>query len=94
MPSVQRHVFETTQINVDGSAIATGPFRRLPLLTIFGERNDPLGFQPQWKQLFPNSRQVTVPKGNHFPMCDDPDLVADAIRAWHHDARGSIETSR
>src|SRR5207248_93993 len=30
----------------------TGPFRSLPLLTIFGERNDPLGFQPQWKQFF------------------------------------------
>jgi pimeloyl-ACP methyl ester carboxylesterase len=73
----------------------TGPFCRLPLLTIFGERNDPLGFQPQWKRLFPNSRQVTVPKGNHFPMCDDPSLVADAIRAWHHDVRGgSRETPR
>ncbi len=27
------------------NAIA-GPFRALPLLTIFGEYNDPLGFQP------------------------------------------------
>jgi pimeloyl-ACP methyl ester carboxylesterase len=63
----------------------TGPFRGLPLLTIFGQRNDPLGFQPQWKRLFPNCRQITIPKGNHFPMCDAPDLVADSIRAWHHD---------
>ena len=63
----------------------TGPFRPLPLLTIFGEKNDPLGFQPQWKQLFPTARQVTVPKGNHFPMCDDPDLVAQSIREWHRD---------
>jgi pimeloyl-ACP methyl ester carboxylesterase len=63
----------------------TGPFRRLPLLTIFGERNDPLGFQPQWKRLFPNARQVVIPKGNHFPMCDDPDLVATAIRSWHRE---------
>jgi pimeloyl-ACP methyl ester carboxylesterase len=62
----------------------TGPFRTLPLLTIFGEKNDPLGFQPHWKQLFPTARQVTVPKGNHFPMCDDPDLVAQSIRDWHH----------
>jgi haloalkane dehalogenase len=60
-----------------------GPLRRLPLLTIFGERNDPLGFQPQWKRLFPDCRQITIPKGNHFPMCDDPDLVAHAIRAWY-----------
>ena len=73
----------------------TGPFRHLPLLTIFGERNDPLGFQPQWKRLFPDSRQITIPKGNHFPMCDDPDLVADTIRAWHHECvPGSKETQQ
>ncbi len=62
-----------------------GRLGRLPLLTIFGERNDPLRFQPRWKALFPNARQVVVPKGNHFPMCDDPDLVADAIRQWHRE---------
>jgi pimeloyl-ACP methyl ester carboxylesterase len=73
----------------------TGPFRCLPLLTIFGERNDPLGFQPQWKRLFPGSRQITVPNGNHFPMCDDPGLVAGAIRAWHHEVLGaSMERPR
>ena len=62
-----------------------GPFQRLPLLTIFGERNDPLGFQPQWKRLFPDARQVVVRNGNHFPMCDDPDLVARSIREWHRE---------
>ena len=61
----------------------TGPFAGLPVLTIFGERNDPLGFQPQWKRLFPNAQQVVVVKGNHFPMCDDPELVARTIRTWH-----------
>jgi haloalkane dehalogenase len=61
----------------------SGPFRRLPAVTIFGERNDPLGFQPRWKQLFPEARQVVVPKGNHFPMCDAPDLVAATIRQFH-----------
>jgi len=60
-----------------------GPFRSLPLLTIFGERNDPLGFQRRWKSLFPEARQIVVEKGNHFPMCDDPQLVADALRFWH-----------
>ena len=64
------------------SALA-GPFAKLPLLTIFGERNDPLGFQPRWKQIFPDAQQLVVAKGNHFPMCDDPDLVANAIRTWH-----------
>ena len=63
----------------------TGPFRRLPVITIFGERNDPLGFQPSWKHLFRDARQVVVAKGNHFPMCDDPDLVASSIREYHRD---------
>jgi haloalkane dehalogenase len=62
-----------------------GPFGRLPLLTIFGERNDPLGFQPRWKNLFPDVQQVVVSGGNHFPMCDDPALVASSIRAWHRE---------
>ena len=55
-----------------------------PLLTVFGERNDPFGFQARWKELFPHAQQVVVRKGHHFPMCDAPDLVADAIRTWHH----------
>src|SRR5262249_2509851 len=62
-----------------------GPLRRLPLLTIFGERNDPFKFQPRWKALFPNARQLVIPKGNHFPMCDDPALVADEIRRWYRE---------
>ena len=62
-----------------------GPFSGLPLLTIFGERNDPFGFQQRWKALFPGARQVVVAKGNHFPMCDAPDLVADTIRSWHRE---------
>ncbi len=60
-------------------------FRGLPLLTIFGERNDPLGFQPRWKGLFPDAHQLVIANGNHYPMCDDPDLVADTIRSWHRE---------
>jgi pimeloyl-ACP methyl ester carboxylesterase len=71
-----------------------GPLHRLPLLTIFGERNDPLKFQPQWKMLFPNARQLVIPKGNHFPMCDDPDFVADAIRRWHRECLGRPQERR
>jgi pimeloyl-ACP methyl ester carboxylesterase len=62
-----------------------GPFKRLPLTTIFGENNDPLGFQPRWKQLYPDARQIVVAKGNHFPMCDAPDLVAASIRELYRD---------
>jgi pimeloyl-ACP methyl ester carboxylesterase len=63
----------------------SGAFRGLPLLTIFGERNDPLGFQIRWKALYPEALQVVVAQGNHYPMCDDPDLVADTIRSWHRE---------
>ena len=83
------------QIYDEVSHALRGPLRRLPVLTIFGERNDPLGFQPQWKRLFPEARQVVIPKGNHFPMCDDPDFVAATIRSWHHQSFPNLrETSR
>jgi len=64
-----------------GTALA-GPLAQLPVLTVFGEHNDPFHFQQRWKQLFPHAVQVVVPGGNHFPMCDDPDLVAESIRSW------------
>jgi pimeloyl-ACP methyl ester carboxylesterase len=63
----------------------THQFRGLPLLTIFGERNDPFGFQRRWKSLFSKARQVVVPGGHHFPMCDDPALVATSINSWYRD---------
>ena len=56
-----------------------GPLADRPLLTIFGQYNDPLRFQRRWKALYPDVHQVKVPRGNHFPMCDDPDLVASAL---------------
>jgi haloalkane dehalogenase len=60
-----------------------GPLSEVPLLTVFGEYNDPFGFQKRWKELFPDARQVVVAKGNHFPMCDAPDFVAHEIRDWY-----------
>jgi pimeloyl-ACP methyl ester carboxylesterase len=65
-----------------GTALAA-PFTELPMFTIFGERNGPFHFQRRWKALFPDAAQMAVSKGNHFPMCDAPELVAKAIRAWH-----------
>jgi pimeloyl-ACP methyl ester carboxylesterase len=35
--------------------------------------------------MFNDARQIVVAKGNHFPMCDDPNLVAASIREWHRD---------
>jgi haloalkane dehalogenase len=54
-----------------------------PILTVFGEHNDPLGFQPRWRAAGADVEQAVVPGGYHFPMCDDPDLVARAITDWH-----------
>jgi pimeloyl-ACP methyl ester carboxylesterase len=51
-----------------------------PVATVFGARNDPLRFQPEWRRRFPAARQLVVPHGNHFPMCDSPARVADAVR--------------
>jgi Predicted hydrolases or acyltransferases (alpha/beta hydrolase superfamily) len=67
------------------SAALRGPFRPLPLITIFGKRNDPFGFQQLWKELYPDATQVVIPKGNHFPMCDAPEFVAETLRIWHRD---------
>jgi haloalkane dehalogenase len=64
-------------------AAVSGPLADRPVLTIFGERNDPLGFQPAWRDRYPRARQVVVPGGMHFPMCDDPTLVARSIATWH-----------
>jgi pimeloyl-ACP methyl ester carboxylesterase len=52
-----------------------------PLTTIFGQFNDPLRLQRRWKALYPNAQQLVVRHGNHFPMCDDPDFVASAVKA-------------
>lgn len=76
MSSVRRHDFVTID-----KAVAALADR--PLLTVFGEKNDPLGFQPAWAERFAGTEQVDVPNGNHFPMCDDAGLVAAAIRSWH-----------
>jgi pimeloyl-ACP methyl ester carboxylesterase len=67
----------------EASAAFSGRFAALPLLTIFGERNDPFHFQETWRKLFPGATQLVVRGGNHFPMCDDPPFVAQAIDMWY-----------
>ncbi|MDX1511984.1 MAG: alpha/beta hydrolase, partial [Nitriliruptorales bacterium] len=59
-----------------------GALHDRPLLTIFGERNDPFGFQDRWGLLMPNGQHEVVAGGNHFPMADAPDDVARWIRDW------------
>ena len=71
---------QTLYAEVD--AALRGSLANRPLLTIFGQFNDPLRFQPRWKALFPNASQLKVRRGNHFPMCDDPDLVASELKSF------------
>ena len=73
MRSVRRHDYQ----RVDQ---ALGQLSGRPLLTVFGEKNDPLGFQPQWAERFAHVEQLEIPGGNHFPMCDEPEAVATGIR--------------
>lgn len=58
-----------------------------PVLTIFGQRNDPFGFREQWLDRFPDAEQMIVPNGYHFPMCDAPEDVARRIAEWHGERR-------
>lgn len=53
-----------------------------PLLTVFGQFGDYLGFQRQWRRRRPDLTRRTVPRGLHFPMCDDPTAVAHHLREW------------
>jgi pimeloyl-ACP methyl ester carboxylesterase len=55
----------------------------VPALTVFGEKNDPFGFQAKFHEYLRDVEDMVVPGGNHFPMGDDPDSVADRIIEWH-----------
>ncbi len=57
-----------------------------PALTIYGEKNDPFGFQAKFGDYFPHAWEKVIPGGNHFPMSDDPSGVAELIGAWHREA--------
>lgn len=60
-----------------------GPLADRPLLTVFGEHNDPLHLQGRWLDRFPRARQEVIPGGFHFPMCDAPRAVGEMIADWH-----------
>jgi pimeloyl-ACP methyl ester carboxylesterase len=55
----------------------------LPVLSIFGEKNDPFGFQERVAAMWADHEGIVVAGGNHFPMCDDPQLFAGSVRDWH-----------
>lgn len=59
----------------------------IPALSAFGEKNDPLNFQPKWNQRFTDIEQLQIPGGHHFPMCDDASLLASTINERFKDHR-------
>ena len=85
-------VLHSSALLADVEAAAGPALGERSVLTIFGERNDPLGFQRRWQQLFPHAHRVLVPGGNHFPMSDDPDLFADSVSDWWRATAGQPST--
>jgi haloalkane dehalogenase len=54
----------------------------LPLLVLFGSRNDPVGWSERWRRTFPRSRKVVIDGAFQFPQNYDPDGFAAAIASW------------
>jgi len=59
-----------------------GPLNHLPVLTIFGGRNDPWKFQRRHADTFPNHEGHILRKRYHFPMTEDQGRFAELIREW------------
>jgi pimeloyl-ACP methyl ester carboxylesterase len=72
----------------DQAAATMGALGKRPALTLFGSLGDYLRFQKRWRRLVPGIEQRRVPRGIHFPMCDNPTLTAQHIREWHHSITG------
>jgi pimeloyl-ACP methyl ester carboxylesterase len=79
--SFHHYMRSVMQFDFDRVDAAREAYRALPAVTVFGERNDHLGFQTTWADHLDDLEQIEIPKGNHFPMCDAPSTVARVIRA-------------
>ncbi|MBV9208519.1 MAG: alpha/beta fold hydrolase [Actinobacteria bacterium] len=54
----------------------------LPVLTVFGRKNDRYGWQDRFQEIFPHATAAGIADGHHFPFNDDPDAYSAAISAW------------
>ena len=54
----------------------------LPVLTLFGRKNDPYGWQSRFQQIFPHATATGIDDGHHFPFSDDPDAYGAALSTW------------
>jgi len=57
-------------------------FADLPVLTLFGRKNDPYGWQARFGRVFAQVTAARIDDGHHFPFNDDPDAYAAAITSW------------
>ena len=54
----------------------------LPVLTPFGRKHDPYGWQDRFGRIFAGVTAAGIADGHHFPFNDDPDAYCAAICAW------------
>ncbi len=81
--AAMRSIIGSPEVTEAAWKMASGPLRTVPTLTIFGEKNDPFGFQNRHGANFTDHEPIIVKEGNHFPMMDDPAGFASEIRSWH-----------
>lgn len=81
--STMRSIFRDPELTGLAERHARELLRARPVLTIFGEKNDPFGFQDRIASMSADHEAVVVEGGNHFPMMDAPDLFADRVTDWH-----------
>lgn len=87
---LMRAVIADDELTRENERQLSETFGDLPVATIFGERNDPFGFQERFREVFEKApEELVIADGNHFPMCDDPNGVGDFIR---HFSRRAIES--
>lgn len=93
------HILMRDALRADGlhariEDATSGVLRGLPVLTIFGEKNDPFGFHKRHHATFGDHEGLIITNGNHFPMVDDPDLFADTVREWSQSKNPQAEHRR
>lgn len=81
--ALMRSALDSTELFAAVESAVAGPLAVQPVLTIFGQRNDPFRFQRRIAERFADHEGHVIAGGFHFPMCDDPDLFASLVAAWH-----------
>ncbi|SRR5579883_154187 len=68
----------------DVDRIVRSHFTTRPMLLIYGAESPGVkeSFPERWRARVPDAQLLLVPGAHHFPMADDPDAVAGAIRRW------------